>query len=119
MTRRFCYALDLVNDAALIQEYCRMHEPGLVWPAVIDHIRSQGVENMEIWHRGNRLFMFVDAAEEYPRAAASRIGQQQTDQWEAYMAQFQQVLPGTAPGEKWLALRRIFLLADHQGIGRP
>jgi L-rhamnose mutarotase len=75
VTRRLCYALDLVNDAALIREYCRMHEPGSVWPA--------GLEN---------------------------------DQWQAYMAKFQRPLPGAAPGEKWLALRRIFELADHMGL---
>ncbi len=119
MTRRLCYALDLINDSALIDEYCRMHAPGSVWPAVIDHIHSHGIENMEIWHHGDRLFMIVDAADDYPRPDASHVGQQQNDRWEAYMNQFQRVLPGAAPGEKWLALRRIFLLADHKGICRP
>jgi len=31
VSRQLCFVLDLVNDAALIQEYCRMHEPGSVW----------------------------------------------------------------------------------------
>jgi L-rhamnose mutarotase len=115
-TRRMCYALDLVNDAALIQEYCRMHTPESVWPAVIDHIRALGVESMEIWHHGDRLFMIVDAADDYPRRDPSRVGQQESDRWEEYMAKFQRTLPGAAPGEKWLPLRRIFLLADHTGL---
>jgi L-rhamnose mutarotase len=115
VTRRLCYALDLVNDAALIREYCRMHTPDSVWPAVIDHIRAQGVDNMEIWHQGDRLFMIIDAADDYPRCDALHIGQQENDRWEEYMAKFQRRLPGAAPGEKWLTLRRIFALADHKG----
>jgi L-rhamnose mutarotase len=96
-----------------------MHEPGSVWPGVIDHIRANGVENMEIWHHGDRLFMIMDATDEYPRRDASHVGQQESDRWEGCMAQFQRALPGTAPGEKWLALRRIFLLAEHKGLYKP
>jgi len=85
MSRRRCFALDLVNDAALIREYCRMHEPGSVWPAVIDHIRAQGVTEMQIWQRGDRLFMIVEAADDYPRIDPSPVSRQESDKWEAYM----------------------------------
>jgi len=111
-----CYALDLVNDAVLIREYCRMHEPGSVWPAVIEHIRALGVETMQIWQQGDRLFMIVDASDDYPRYDASHIGQQENARWEAYMGTFQRSLPGTAPGGKWKTLRCIFELADHKGL---
>jgi L-rhamnose mutarotase len=113
-----CFLLDLVNDAALIQEYCRMHEPGSVWPAVIDHIRARGVEEMEIWNRGDRLFMIMKAADDYPRLDPSQAAQQESERWEAYMARFQRGLPDAAPGEKWSPLRCIFALADHQGSSR-
>jgi L-rhamnose mutarotase len=116
VSRHICFVLDLVNDAALIQEYCRMHEPGSVWPAVIDHIRAQGVESMEIWQRADRLFMIIKAAEDYPRRDASDAFSQDSDRWEAYMATFQRALPDAAPGEKWLPMRRIFALADHKGL---
>jgi L-rhamnose mutarotase len=115
VSRRLCFALDLVKDAALIQEYCRKHEPGCVWPAVIDYIRAQGVESMEIWQRGDRLFMILEAADDYPRRDSSQPTQQENDRWEMLMATFQRVLPDAAPGEKWSPLRRIFLLADHEG----
>ena len=115
MSQRLCLALDLVNDAALIQEYCRMHEPGSVWPAVIDHIRAQGVIAMEIWQRGDRLLMVMDAADDYPRSDSSEFRLAQSAQWEALMATFQRVLPDHAPGEKWSPMRCIFRLADHAG----
>src|SRR3984957_20248834 len=115
VSRRLCFALDLVNDAALIREYCRMHQPGSVWPAVIDHIRAQGVESMEIWQRGERLFMIVEAADDYPRIDAAQVTQQENDRWEQLMASFQRELPDASPGEKWSPLRRIFVLAEHAG----
>ena len=55
VSRHMCFVLDLVNDPALIQEYCRMHEPGSVWPGVIEHIRAQGVETMEIWQHTDHI----------------------------------------------------------------
>jgi L-rhamnose mutarotase len=113
VSRQLCFVLDLVNDAALIQEYCRMHEPGSVWPGVIEHIRAQGVETMEIWQHTDRLFMVIKAADDYPRPGASDAARQDSARWEAYMATFQRALPDAATGEKWLPMRRIFALADH------
>ena len=118
MSRRRCFALDLVNDAALIREYCRMHEPGSVWPAVIDHIRAQGVTEMQIWQRGDRLFMIMEAAEDYPRIDPLRASQQENDKWEAYMATFQRALPDAAAHEKWAPLRCVFQLSQHEGLKR-
>jgi L-rhamnose mutarotase len=115
VSRRLCFALDLVSDATLIKEYCRMHEPGSVWPAVIDHIRATGVESMEIWQRGDRLFMIVEAADDYPRSGAARVAQHENDRWEQLMTSFQRELPDSSPVEKWSPLRRIFVLAEHAG----
>ena len=114
MSRRLCYALDLADDAELIREYCRMHEPGSVWPAVIDHIRARGVESMEIWQRGTRLFMIVEAADDFPREAPLPTDAENA-RWEALMARFQRDLPDATAGEKWSPLRRIFRLAEHSG----
>ena len=118
VSRHLCFVLDLVDDAALIQEYCRMHEPGSVWPGVIEHIRAQGVETMEIWQRTDRLFMIIKAADDYPRGGASDAARQDSARWEAYMATFQRALPNAAAGEKWLPMRRIFALADHIELSR-
>jgi L-rhamnose mutarotase len=115
VSRRLCFALDLVSDATLIREYCRMHEPGSVWPAVIDHIRAQGVAAMEIWQRGDRLFMIVETADDYPRSGAIQLNQQENERWEQLMASFQRQLPDACAGEKWSPLRRIFVLAEHPG----
>jgi L-rhamnose mutarotase len=115
MGQRLCFALDLVSDRALIEEYVRIHEPGSVWPTIIDHIRAKGAESMEIWHRGDRLFMIIEAADDYPRGGLSDGSRAESERWEAWMGTFQRALPDAAPDEKWSPMRRIFCLADHVG----
>src|ERR1700712_3318435 len=99
MPRRLCFALDLVDDAALIAEYEARHAPGAVWPSVIDHIRATGVEAMEIWRAGDRLVMIAETAADYPRAIAPAP---EIDAWERLMWRFQRPLPQAALGEKWV-----------------
>lgn len=112
MAERRCFALDLIDDATLIAEYEARHAPGAAWPEVTAYIRAQGVESMEIWRTGDRMTMIVEVAEDYPHDVAEppRIAE-----WEALMWRFQRPLPHAAPGEKWVAMRRIFDLGDATG----
>ncbi|WP_218016292.1 L-rhamnose mutarotase [Sphingomonas asaccharolytica] len=104
-TRRFCYALDLIDDAALIAEYEARHAPGSGWPAVVAHIRAQGAESMEIWRAGDRMMMIVEAAADYPRPVPTPP---EIDRWEDLMWRFQRPLPFARPGEKWVEMVQIF-----------
>ena len=115
MSRRRCFALDLKADASLIREYCRMHEPGSVWPQVIAHIRSQGIEDMQIWQRDDRLFMIIEASDDYPKPVADQGARDANTRWESLMAGFQRRLARTTPDEKWASMRGIFTLGEHSG----
>lgn len=106
---RLCFALDLNDDAALIAEYEARHAPGAVWPAVTAHIRAQGFESMEIWRSGDRMVMIAEVAEDYPRPVPAPP---EIEQWEALMWRFQRPLPHAAPGEKWVAMHRIYDLGE-------
>ncbi|WP_404336963.1 L-rhamnose mutarotase [Sphingomonas sp. MMS12-HWE2-04] len=106
MTRR-CFALDLVDDADLIAEYEARHAPGAVWPAIVAHIRAQGVESMEIWRTADRLVMIAEVAEDYPRAVPEPA---ENAAWETLMWRFQRPLAHAAKGEKWVPMARIFSL---------
>jgi L-rhamnose mutarotase len=113
MSRRLCFALDLVNDAAKIAEYEQFHRPGGVWPEIADDIRAQGVEGMEIWRTGTRMVMIATVADDYPR---TRDIPAKYDEWEALMWSFQMALPHAAPGQKWVPMSRIFDLAQQRGV---
>lgn len=109
MPRRVCFALDLVDDADLTAEYERAHAAGAVWPEVTAAIRAKGFVAMEIWRTADRLFMIAEVTDDWPRAVPAALAA--TDaRWEIAMDRFQKRLPHAAPGEKWVAMERIFTL---------
>ncbi|WP_266364374.1 L-rhamnose mutarotase [Tellurirhabdus rosea] len=107
---RYCLALDLKDDPALIAEYERYHEK--LWPEVEDSIRSAGIREMEIYRIGNRLFMIMETEEtfSFEQKAAADAANPKVQEWETLMWRYQQALPLAKPGEKWLLMDRIFKL---------
>ena len=113
MTQRHCFALDLKDDPDLIAEYEAHHLD--IWPEITRSIRDAGVEDMEIYRIGTRLFMIMEVAESFSfegKSEADRANPK-VQEWEALMWRFQEPLPWAESGEKWLALSRIFKL-DHK-----
>ena len=110
---RICYVLDLRNEPELIAEYDRYHMPGNVWPAIIADIRAQGYDDMEIWRSGDRLVMIAEVGGDFPHAARSGDAAAVVDRWETLMSTFQQPVPHSPAGTKWLAMDRIFMLSEH------
>ncbi len=110
MTHRYCLTLDLKDDPALIAEYRRHHE--IVWPEIIKSIRDSGIEDMEIYLLGARMFMIMEVSESFSFEKKARTDRDncKVQEWETLMWKFQQALPGTKPGEKWLRMDRIFKL---------
>lgn len=110
MTKRYCLTLDLKNDSSLIAEYKRYHEK--IWPEITQSIRSAGIENMEIYILGARMFMIMEVEEDFSFEAKAQADREnpKVREWEELMWKFQQALPGSKPGEKWLLMERIFQL---------
>ena len=110
MNRRYCLTLDLKKDAALVAEYKQFHQK--IWPEITNSIRDAGVEDMEIYLLGTRMFMIMEVNESFSfeKKASSDQENPKVQEWEALMWKFQQPLEGAAPGEKWLRMERIFKL---------
>ncbi len=110
MSKRYCLALDLKDSPQLIQEYKRHHQN--VWLEITKSIRDAGIEDMEIYLLGTRLFMIMEVSDRFSleeKALADRSNPKVQD-WEAIMWKFQQPLPQARPGEKWMLMERIFKL---------
>ena len=108
--QRYCLTLDLKDDPTLIAEYERYHEQ--VWPEITKSITDAGIENMEIYRLGARLFMIMEVNEKFSfekKAEADR-GNAKVQEWEKLMWKFQQPLPEAKQGEKWLLMKKIFQL---------
>lgn len=110
MKRRYCLTLDLKNDPGLITEYKRYHEK--IWPEITRSIRDAGIDGMETYLLGNRMFMIMDVNETFSFEAKNNADQlsPKVQEWEGLMWKFQQALPQAKPGEKWLLMERIFSL---------
>ena len=110
MNRRYCLTLDLKGDSNLIAEYTRHHER--VWPEITKSIKDSGIEDMEIYLFGTRMFMVMEVNEKFSFEAKAEADRDnpKVREWEELMWTFQQPLPGAKPGEKWLLMDRIFKL---------
>lgn len=108
--KRYCLALDLIDNPALIAEYEAYHRA--VWPGILSSIRDSGIEKMEIYRYSNRLFMIMEVNDtfSFEKKGAADANNEEVQRWEQLMWKYQQALPGSKPGEKWVLLEKIFSL---------
>lgn len=106
--KRFCFALDLKDDPTLISEYEEYHQK--VWPEILSSIRNSGIQEMEIYRAGNRLFMVMETDDDFSLEAKAKSDQEDhaVQEWEILMWKYQQALPHARQGEKWMQMTKIF-----------
>jgi len=112
MKRRYCLTLDLKDDPKLIAEYKHYHQK--ILPEITRSIKEAGIEDMEIYLLGTRMFMIMEVNETFSFEAKKKADElnPKVQEWEALMWRFQQSLPEAKPGEKWLLMERIFSLEE-------
>ena len=110
--KRYCLALDLVDDPVLIAEYKRWHQAENGWPEIRKSILDSGISGMEIYCIGNRLFMIMETDDDFDfeQKAAMDAVNPKVIEWEQLMDKFQQRLPWAKEGEKWVLMNKIFQL---------
>jgi L-rhamnose mutarotase len=110
--KRYCLAVDLVDDPSLIAEYEHWHKAGNTWPEITNSIIDSGITNMEIYRTGNRLFMIMETTDDFTfeRKAAMDAANTKVQDWEQLMWKFQQPLLWAKEGEKWVLMDKIFQL---------
>lgn len=110
--KKYCLALDLADDPAIIAEYEKHHLPENERPAITKSIRDAGITNMEIYRTGNRLFMIMETVDDFDftRKAAMDAGNPAVGEWEDFVWKFQRALPWAKPGEKWVLMKKIYEL---------
>lgn len=106
--KRHCLTLDLKDDPELIKEYEDHHKN--VWPEIIKSIKDAGIESMQIYRLGNRMFMIMEVTDEFNFEVKALADKENplVQQWETLMWKFQEALPMAKPGEKWLLMDKIF-----------
>lgn len=108
--KRYCLALDLVDDPQMISEYEAYHRT--VAAEIKKSITDSGITVMDIYRSGNRLFMImeVDDTFSFERKDAMDAANPAVQVWEQLMWKYQQALPVAKEGEKWIIMDQIFAL---------
>jgi L-rhamnose mutarotase len=108
--KRYCLALDLKEDPQLIEEYVAHHRN--VAPVILKSITDSGIQKMDIYRAGNRLFMIIEASEGFSFDEKAKRDAENPDVqvWENLTWKYQQALPFAKPGEKWVLMEQIFEL---------
>ncbi len=112
--KRYCQTLELRDNPELIAEYRRRHSEGEAWKEILHGIREVGILEMEIYILGTRLFMIVETHLDFDwdtaMARLATLPRQQ--EWEDYMAIFQQAEAGASSADKWKPMERMFHLYE-------
>lgn len=116
MSHRHCFALDLVDETSSIRAYEEWHQPGKTPSEVIAFFRSQGVEDLQIYRTGNRLFMILDLEDKVGMSEFAGAGAANSDMqaWADRMSAFQQSIAAAhSSSPSWVAMSKLFNLKEH------
>jgi len=106
--KKYCLALDLKDEKEKIDAYLKYHKN--VWPEINKSLKDSGIISAEIFHTGNRLFMIleVDKSFSFNKKAKLDGSNPKVVEWETLMRKFQQSIPNSKPGVKWVLMDKIY-----------
>lgn len=105
---RYCLTLDLKNDSVLIAEYEAYHRN--VSKEILNSIKVSGVESMQIYRLGTRMFMIMETIDgfSFDKKTEMDANNPEVQAWEKLMWRYQEALPSAKEGEKWMLMNKIF-----------
>ena len=105
-----CFGLTLClqDDPAKIALYKEHHQK--VWPGVIARLREVGVQEMKIFLRDRRMFMYIETTDEFePRRDFVRVNEDPiSKEWNELMSTLQERAPEASPDEWWAPMEQVF-----------
>ena len=106
--KRYTQILTIDSDRKLIEKYIDIHRH--VWPEIIEGQHQVGILSMQIFAKGNILFMIVDTVDDFDwKRDMLRLSElPRQAEWEAYVAQYQGCSPSARSDEKWQMMEKIF-----------
>jgi len=109
--KQYGRTLNLKDDPEVIKSYVEYHER--VWPEVENGLTGIGIHRMMIWLLGRRLFMFLEAEDDFdPERDFARYERShpRIREWQELMASIQEPVPEAKPGELWAEMRMVYSL---------
>lgn len=111
-TKRFVQTMQLKDDSELIRKYREAHDKEHFWHEIEEGIKQVGILEMEIYISGNTLVMIVDAPLDFnwDEAMARLATLPRQEEWERYVAAFQDCDENATSDQKWQMTERMFYL---------
>lgn len=111
--KRYCLALDLKDDPNLIKEYEQYHKS--VSPEIEKSMFDAGVINLEMYRVGARMVMILEAEDSFTfeKKSSMDAANPKVQEWETLMWKYQQAIPGSRPGEKWIPMDKFYQLVKN------
>jgi len=102
--------LDLKDSPDVIAQYEYHHQH--IPTKIKESILEAGVTKMDIFRFNNRLVMHLETKDDFSFEKKAQMDQSNEDVqiWENLMLTFQQIIPGTPEGQKWVIANKIFEL---------
>jgi L-rhamnose mutarotase len=106
--RTFGLTLSLRDDPEKIAAYKRFHQN--VWPEVTARLRECGVQQMQIFLLGTRLFMYLTTDDTFvPARDFARVNEDATSaRWNAQMGDLQERVAEAGADEWWAEMELVF-----------
>ena len=113
-TKRYVQFLKICDNPELVAQYRKWHSQEYNWEEVREGIRQVGILEMDIYILGSRLVMIVETPLDFDwESAMARLATLPRQQeWEEFMACFQDCNPTATSNEKWQMMERMFHLYD-------
>lgn len=109
--KAYCITTNMVADTAMQNEYIKLHvEQQTLWPGVGEGFCNEGFQYIKMWKSDRRLVLIVGIPADMDLDEMSRMNAEnhpKVQEWNEYMGQFQEALPGAAPGQKWVFMNQI------------
>lgn len=108
--KRFVQRLFLVDNPDSLAAYRKAHDE--IWPDIRQGILNAGVKTMELYLLDNMAIMIAECDDDvdFDKAMASLADDPRQQQWEEYVAQWQQCNKDDSSSAKWQRMTHIFSL---------
>jgi len=118
--KRYCKTLQLENDAALIEEYKKLHAMGNAWPEITQGMKDVGIIDMEIYLDGTTLFMIMDTTQNFNhnKAMTKLATLPRQSEWEAAVSKYQKKPVSSSAKDKWKLIERIYKMDQEKEFTR-
>lgn len=103
------FVVNIVPDSVKLNEYLAYHQK--VWPEVEAGFKKAGHKKIGLLRFNNLLVMTIEIPTGADLAAMGKLAESYNPrcaEWNQIMGGYQQGVPGTEPGQKWVEVKRFY-----------